>query len=390
MGRQVPQTIYTVAHTDVRALPFNNAGRTLRVVIPCNMRASAVRVVFSGWYEESILPVGAASLCACDTGGTLLPDAEPVALTVGGRGAFELMPGRETESDTAAYTLTPGQPVALDIYYPAAQKVTSGNWVGVPALRSRPGNYCGAPRLPGPRLVNRLVRTLTAADLTIAVTSVARVVALCPEPGRVVACFGDSIMQQGNWTTPFEKRLHRRFAGKASLCNLGIGGNRLLRASPPNVGGQYGPAGIVRFEREVLSLPGITHAIVGLGSNDLGHPGTHGAPPDDLPTPAAYAAAMEGLAGRLRQSGIKALAAVIAPRVLQKPYTMPREVLRRRLNDWLMAAPCFDGVLDFDAVLRRDDGLPGMKEGCALPDGLHPSPYGGLLMAKSIDLLQFE
>ena len=47
---------------------------------------------------------------------------------------------------------------------------------------------------------------------------------------RVVAAFGDSIMQQGAWVTPFTLRLYERFPGEVSVCNLGIGGNRLLHA----------------------------------------------------------------------------------------------------------------------------------------------------------------
>jgi hypothetical protein len=46
-------------------------------------------------------------------------------------------------------------------------------------------------------------------------------------------------------------------------------------------------------------------------------------------------------------------------------------------------------VLDFDKVLRRTDGKPGMQEGYVLPDGLHPSPLGGMVLAKSIDISLF-
>ena len=156
------------------------------------------------------------------------------------------------------------------------------------------------------------------------------------------------------------------------------------------MGGLNGKAGIERFARNVLSLSGLTHAILELGSNDIGLPDEHGVPESELITPAEYITGMEKMAGQLRERGVTVYAATIAPRVLDgKPFDAEREQLRQEMNTLLRRSASFDAILDFDIWLRRPDGGPGMREGCVLPDGLHPSPFGGMCIAKEIDLSLF-
>ncbi|WP_034263595.1 SGNH/GDSL hydrolase family protein [Actinospica robiniae] len=76
--------------------------------------------------------------------------------------------------------------------------------------------------------------------------------------------FGDSLTN-GDGSTPgthnrFTDHLARRLG--CSVLNFGIGGNRLLRNG-------FGAAGLTRFEHDVLGVPGVTHAVVELGVNDL-------------------------------------------------------------------------------------------------------------------------
>lgn len=388
MEQQSLHSLFAIAQTDIRTTPFNNHSRTLRLVIHPNVDAYAVSVRFANYYAAGPLPVGAASLALCDANGQLEADTL-VPLTVGGLLSFSLDADTEVISDAVRFPIKPGQPFALNLYYPTEERVVSGNWIGSGALRSRPGNFSADIELPGPGLVSRFARTLAASDMTVATTNVAEVIAHRETPGRVLACFGDSITQQGNWTFPLEKLLHHRYPGEISICNLGISGNRLLHGPAPATGGLFGEAGIIRFERDVLRLNGLTHCIIGLGSNDLGHPGSEGVSESELPTLPQYTEALEGLAGQLHQRGVKSYVSTIAPRAIDPPYDEPREALRQEMNAWIRSAPCFDAVLDFDAVLRREDGNPGIREGCVLPDGLHPNPYGGLWMAKSIDLSLF-
>ena len=92
-----------------------------------------------------------------------------------------------------------------------------------------------------------------------------------PETGGVVA-LGDSLTDANISTHRRLLPLARparpaaasrgRAAGRSAVMNQGLGGNRILHDI-------RGDSGLRRFDRDVLAQPGVTHAIVMLGTNDL-------------------------------------------------------------------------------------------------------------------------
>lgn len=382
------QSIFTCAHIDLHGQRLQNNGRTVRMVQRMNVACSALTFKFANYYGEKTLPVSAVTVAKCDADGRLFFESV-TPVTVNHVASFALPIGELIESDMISFSLEPGDYFAVSIYYASNEPVHSGNWIASSAQRSKAGNYTVDDSFPSHNLVSRINRTITMTDLTVAITSLTEIVAYCEQPANVLACFGDSITEQGNWTVPLEKRLHLAYPGQISLCNVGISGNRLLKSSPPKKGLEYGISGIDRFARDVLSISGLTHTIIEIGSNDLGHPGTHGAPLSDLPTALEYSEALTLLAKQLHRKKSKVFAATICPRAVNSNFTEERDAIRKQMNDWIRNATCFDAVLDFDEILRRPDGAPGILEGHVLPDGLHPSPSGGLLMAKAIDISLF-
>src|SRR6201999_3277288 len=91
-------------------------------------------------------------------------------------------------------------------------------------------------------------------------------------PTKVIAVLGDSISDgvgssndaNHRWPDLLAERLVARDANKGwGIANLGISGNRLLNDGA-------GRSALARFDRDILSLPGLSHVIVFLGVNDLG------------------------------------------------------------------------------------------------------------------------
>ena len=203
MARRV--CTFAVAHTDLAAQPFNNAARTVRVLVPNNLPGSAVYVKFSNYYGDRPVWVGNATIALADEAGNLLPGTVR-PLTVYGDTSFALVPQRDVFSDRVPLPVLPGQTLAVSLYYPLADKVVSGNFVGTFAARSVKGDYCAEGQLPKARLLSTLSRSVLPWDVTSAVTTLSAVLVeqedTAPRP-RVVAAFGDSIMQQGAWVTPF-------------------------------------------------------------------------------------------------------------------------------------------------------------------------------------------
>src|SRR5438552_17054629 len=120
--------------------------------------------------------------------------------------------------------------------------------------------------------------------------------------GGVVA-LGDSLTD-GNisrfdaycrWPDQLARRLIARAGGRPmAVMNQGLGGNRILHDI-------RGDSGLRRFDRDVLVQPGVTHAIVMLGTNDLrNRPGK----PEEEVTASPMIAGLAQLAVRGHARGI--------------------------------------------------------------------------------------
>ncbi|MEG1125849.1 MAG: GDSL-type esterase/lipase family protein [Oscillospiraceae bacterium] len=381
---------FSIAHTDISSAPFNNAQRTVRVLIPNNLEGNALRIKFSNYYSNEPCWIGSARIALSDKKGELIPDTDR-PITVNGDNTFALVPQRDLYSDPIQMEVLPGQVFAVSLYYPSANKITSGNFIGNFASRSVRGDYCSAAVIPTASLWTKLSHSLMPWDASSAITTLSGVVVETEryETKRVIAAFGDSIMQQSTWTTPFTLKLYQQYPGEVSFCNLGIGGNRLLHNSPAYAKGLYGNAGIKRYIYDLLPIEGLTHVIFGLGTNDLGLPGKEGTPDSELISLKEYANAVTQLAKELHARNIKIYGCTLLPREISGVYTNERESIRLAINSWIKAAAPFDAVLDLAAAVVDTDGVGMVKEYC-MPDGLHPNALGGKVLAQSIDLSLFK
>jgi lysophospholipase L1-like esterase len=198
---------------------------------------------------------------------------------------------------------------------------------------------------------------------------------------RVVACFGDSITHRAHWTAPLTKSLYRRHPGGIAIFEAGINGNRLMGGSPSNI---MGFAGRKRFSRDILDVVGLTHVIISIGTNDLGHPGVkEWVPIEELPSFEAFTETMSEIASELTSQEVKGIAATIPPRKWRGEMRETREALRLKINEWMLTCGIFARTLDFASTLKNNanDGLwPDFDGG----DGLHINSAGGLAIAANI------
>ena len=130
------------------------------------------------------------------------------------------------------------------------------------------------------------------------------------EAGGVVA-LGDSLTD-GNistidafcrWPDQLARRLAQRGGRPIGVMNNGLGGNRILHDL-------RGDSGLKRFDRDVLSQPGVTHAIVMLGTNDLRN---RWAKPDEEVTGEQMIAGLQQMAVRAHSRGVKLIGATLTP-----------------------------------------------------------------------------
>ncbi|WNI27128.1 GDSL-type esterase/lipase family protein [Streptomyces sp. ITFR-16] len=194
--------------------------------------------------------------------------------------------------------------------------------------------------------------------------------------GPVIAVLGDSIAEGVG--TPDDSdmrwpdRLARRLPG-AAVADLGISGNRVLLDDA-----RFGPGGQARFDRDVLSLPGLRTVLVHLGVNDLQQPPSQ-------TDPELVLAGYRQLVLRARDAGLRAVGATVAPFGGWTRWTPELEAVRRRINAAVRTGRVFDAVADFDAALRDPDRPERMRPAYDSGDGLHPNPAGHAALAAAVD-----
>jgi lysophospholipase L1-like esterase len=172
------------------------------------------------------------------------------------------------------------------------------------------------------------------------------------------------------------------YGDRAVLINKGIGGNRVLHAG----GGLFrifGEAAHDRLDRDVLSIPGVTTAIVALGTNDIGQAKRTS---KEYVTADQRTAGLRDMVERMTDCGIKVVGTTLLPRLGSFGYKGYHEVTRNAVNDWIRSYDGFDYVIDFDAATRSADDPDRLQAQYDCGDHLHPSSAGGTAMAEAIDI----
>jgi len=206
-----------------------------------------------------------------------------------------------------------------------------------------------------------------------------------------IATFGDSITDgtrstadtNNRWPDHLARRLAAQGNGQLAVMNLGIAGNRLLSEAPG-----YAASGInalARFERDVIAQPGITHVIVMEGINDIGLAGKNERPSaDDL------IAAHRQMIERAHARGLRIYGATLTPFEGAAYFTQEGEAKRLAVNRWIRTSGMYDGVIDFEMIVRDPSAptkiLPAYDSG----DHLHPDDAGYKAMGESVDLALFK
>ena len=175
---------------------------------------------------------------------------------------------------------------------------------------------------------------------------------------------------------------HREVAAPGSAAFLDV---RLQRSAFGELNGAPAAA-----DRDVLAQPGVTHAIVMLGTNDLRN---RNARPEEEVTAEQMIVGLKQMALRAEAGGIQLLGATLTPfgneTFLPGAWNPTREGHRAAVNTWIREGGAFDGVVDFDEALRDPEHPTQMLPKYDCDDGLHPSDLGYRRMGDAIDLALF-
>src|SRR5580692_5830953 len=357
------------------AVGFNN--QTIRLNPRVSIGGERLRVRISNAYGNRPLIIGAATMALRDQGPALVAGSGR-KLSFGGRDCAVIAAGAVQYSDAVDLSVAPLADVAVSFHLPGEVPpnfAITGRYARQTNYISPPGNYAAATVMPVGNLTDQWF-FLCGVDV------------LAPSDALGVVALGDSLTD-GNistidafcrWPDQLARRLAQRGGRPIGVMNNGLGGNRILHDL-------RGDSGLKRFDRDVLSQPGVTHAIVMLGTNDLRN---RWAKPDGEVTGEQMIAGLQQMAVRAHSRGVKLIGATLTPFgneiFMADAWNPTREKHRVTVNKWIRESGAFDGVADFDAALRDPEIPTQMRAVDDCGDGLHPSDSGYCKMGDVIDL----
>ena len=150
---------------------------------------------------------------------------------------------------------------------------------------------------------------------------------------------------------------------------------------------------LARFNRDVLSQPGVRYLIVLLGVNDIGQPGSGGVPTESAVSPRKIEVALSQISDRAKERGIRVMVGTLLPfgSTSTPGYFSPeKEKAREEVNDWIRASHNFDAIADFDEAMQDPADPTRMRQEFDGGDHLHPNDAGAKAMADAIPLTFFS
>ncbi len=354
---------------------------TLRQVVHLSIGGSQLRVRLSNAFgTQPLHVVGVHVARPLSAAGAAIDPISDRPLTFAGAEDVTIPAGADYVSDAIEYPTKPLSNLSISLLYDAPPQGET----------SHPGSRATTYLISGNHLKNASLPAATAVEHWFQLSGVD--VAGGERQSAIVA-LGDSITDghgsttngDDRWPDDLAVRLEKSHA--LGVLNEGIGGNRLLLDG-------LGPNAMARFDRDVLAQSGVKYLIVLEGVNDLGT-ATRDAEISESghnQLVAAILRAYQQMIEGAHAHGILIFGGTITP-YGKSAYYHPgplEEDDRQKINAWIRTPGHFDGVIDFDKVLRdaeHPDQLAGMYDS---GDHLHPSPAGYKAMADAVPLSLFE
>jgi lysophospholipase L1-like esterase len=341
---------------------------TVRQVVRVSQGGSRLRLRFSNESGAEELPLGAVHVGEAGPDGTVVAGSDRI-VTFAGQTAVVLPASAPVLSDPIDLPTRALEKLYISTHVPGPVTTASPRAL-YQYIAGRPGDFTASAALPGVRIM-RIPAYVTLLEVQTTA------------PTSVVVALGDSITQgsasTANAFRGWPDRLAERLASEHwAVVNAGIGGNRLLRYGT-------GPSALARFDRDVLSVPGLKAVIVLEGINDIGQ-GLRNMNSTEPVTADALEAADQQLIARAHEHGVRVIGATLTPYQGAGYASSAGEMVREALNHWIRSSGAFDGVIDFAPVVADPNNPLSFDRRYNDTDHLHPNDAGYRVMGDAINL----
>jgi lysophospholipase L1-like esterase len=373
--------------------PYENV--TVREVVRISAAARRIRIRFTNEFGGKALKIGAAHVALAGEDGAIIPGSDHV-VTFDGQGKVTIPQGAPMLGDPMDWTLPAFAKLAVSVYYPESTVPPAHTLYTLEAYQAgQPGDQTAAQNLspaPAGEHGTRRARACTApSGCPLPAPSGVHVSEIDIVPAsakQTLVAFGDSITEGvvstpgafRGWPDVLAERLQADPATRGwTVVNAGIGSNRLLHDTPST-------SALSRFDRDVLSVPGVKAVIVLLGINDIQY--SHRNADEAVHAPQEIAAFRQ-LIARAHAKGLKIYGGTITAFEGSPDYTPQGEADRQAMNAFIRSG-AFDGVVDFDAVTRDPARPTHLLADVESSGHLHPSDAGYKVMGDAVPLGLFQ
>lgn len=352
------------------AKAFEN--QTVRQVLRVSAAGSKVRVRFTNEYGDKPLSIGAATISLAAADGS--PIGKTLDVTFGGSKTVSIPAKSPLVSDAVDLPVKALENISISLFLPAATgPCTCHPQATAVSFISEPGNFTMSAFTPASTFNTRaFISSVEVEPVT---------------PTKVIVTFGDSITDgtrstnDGNhrWPDVLASRLNAQ-GGGYSIVNAAISGNRVLSHGMA----MFGEPALSRFDRDVLSVPGVRYMTVLEGINDIGM---------GRPTPPSAEDIIAGyrqIIARAHARGIKVIGGTLLPYEGAAYYSEQGETIRQAVNAWVRTSGAYDGVIDFDTLMKDPANPKKLKADLQSGDWLHPNDAGYKVMGEAIDVALFR
>jgi lysophospholipase L1-like esterase len=371
------------------------SGRTVRMVLMPNISGNSLRVKLENTMGEAPVIFSGAFIGIAGEGAAV-QERSITRLTFAGKPDLSLAAGQGAYSDPVPFKVKAFEKLSLSLDVQSAADISTHhvglrtNWsaAGARASDASAASFEPLPEIPVLNSGQWPFYWVAALDVQ------------SPETTGTIVLFGDSITD-GRCSTRDDKgivqpNLYQRWGDvlatrlaaqqqreQKAIANAGISGNRVLNRG-------NGPSALERLERDVLDRAGVTHVVFFEGTNDIA--GNFSA--------AQIIAGTQQIIDKVHAKGLKIIGVTVIPRGRPAPttgWTSAHEAQRLALNEWIRTKANFDGVIDFDALMKNGPIVTLVDGGSApaMPtawncDGTHPNSAGYKAMGEFVDLRLFD
>ncbi|WP_117669310.1 SGNH/GDSL hydrolase family protein [Micromonospora sp. MW-13] len=375
----------------------NSAGLTntglnnhsIRMIVHTTVGGPRLRIRLSNVYGEQAVKVGRATVARPDTSTpTDLSDVTAASvreLKFNGSASVTMNRGAELLSDPIDFPVGDQEDLVVTLYFPVLTGPVTFHG------QSRQTTFIGATDLTGAAGGAGFTTRPDCCWMFLSGVDVQR----RQSPGSVVV-LGDSIADGNGSSVNANKRWPDLLADRLidgrpevrtpGVLNLSLAGNRLNHeGTEPGTGGfpgyyELGPNGLARLNEDVFPQTGVQTVVTHLGINDIWMSGD---------SAESIIASLRQINQQVKARGLTSLVATLTPyegHGVAGVWTPEKEATRQAVNAYLRGSREFDGVLDFDRVLRDPAQpsrlLPAYDSG----DHIHPNDLGNQAIADAVPL----